>query len=147
MDRQDKNQAVQVNFRLKNIELIETCIHPPRKKLPKDTIFQFDINIDHRVSAGREDVYAICSVVVLDNTKDHVFAKITAGCIFQAQELSSFLDEKDKRLILPEFFITTINSITISTLRGIMFSFFRGTYLHNALLPVIDPLQLSQVKK
>ena len=40
---------------------------------------------------------------------------------------------------LPTDIIVTINSISISTIRGIMFSTFKGTYLHNAFLPIIDP--------
>jgi hypothetical protein len=40
---------------------------------------------------------------------------------------------------LPSDIIIAMNSISISTIRGIMFSTFKGTYLHNAFLPVIDP--------
>ena len=38
-----------------------------------------------------------------------------------------------------DIFISTLNSISISTTRGMMFSAFRGTFLHNAILPLIDP--------
>ena len=32
-----------------------------------------------------------------------------------------------------------LNSISLSTLRGAMFNHFKGTFLHEAILPVIDP--------
>lgn len=45
-------------------------------------------------------------------------------------------DESGKYLI-PFEVENLLKSISISTLRGIMFSEFRGTVLHNAILPVI----------
>ena len=56
---------------------------------------------------------------------------------FEFENLASFV--VDKEVKLPSDIIIAINSISISTIRGIMFSTFKGTYLHNAFLPVIDP--------
>jgi hypothetical protein len=42
---------------------------------------------------------------------------------------------------LPRVELLEINSISMDTLRGIMFSKFMGTYLHNAILPIIDSEQ------
>jgi hypothetical protein len=32
-----------------------------------------------------------------------------------------------------------LNRISISTTRGAMFSTFKGTFLHAAILPIVDP--------
>jgi len=34
--------------------------------------------------------------------------------------------------------ILDINELAISTTRGSLFSFLKGTYLHNAILPIIN---------
>lgn len=39
----------------------------------------------------------------------------------------------------PDNILVTFNSISISTMRGLMFAQFKGTFLHNAILPIIDP--------
>lgn len=48
---------------------------------------------------------------------------------------------------LPQDLADILNSISISTTRGLMFSAFKETFLHNAFLPIIDPKQFSQLKK
>jgi len=147
MTKQIKARETELNFQLKNIELIETCINAPQKQLAKDTVFQFDINLEHRISIEEDIVFVICSVSVLDEAKDQVFGKLEAGCMFEVNDLSRFLDEKTRKHNLPKPLVLTLNSISISTIRGIMFSFFRGTYLHNAVLPIIEPKEFSQTKK
>ena len=147
MTKQQKATQTDLNFQLKNIELIETCINAPKKQLAEDTVFQFDINLEHRISIDGDIVFVICSISVLDETKDQVFGKIKAGCIYEVKNLSQFLVAKTKKHTLPEPLIITLNSISISTIRGVMFSFFRGTYLHNAVLPIIDPKEFSQANR
>jgi len=46
---------------------------------------------------------------------------------------------KSKPLELPEPLATTLNSVSISTTRGLMFAIFRGSFLRKAVLPVVDP--------
>lgn len=146
MTKQKTTTQTEFNFQLKNIELIETCIRAPQKQLAKDSVFQFDINLEHRISIDGDNVFVICSVSVLNETKEQVFGKLKAGCIFEVKDLSQFWDAKTKKHTLPGPLIITLNSISIATIRGVMFSFFRGTYLHNAVLPVIDPKKFAWFK-
>ena len=64
---------------------------------------------------------------------------LTANCIFEVENMNDFMDTKTRNINLPEEFVITLNSITISTARGIMFNQFKGTFLHNAILPIIKP--------
>jgi len=50
--------------------------------------------------------------------------------------MNKYIEGKD--INLPSEFITTINSLSLSTSRGILFMLFRGTFLHSAILPIID---------
>jgi hypothetical protein len=147
MIEQIKAKETEFNFQLKNIELIEACVNDPQKQLAKNTVFQFDINLEHRIGIEGDIVFVICSVSVLDEAKDRVLGKLKAGCIFEVTDLSRFLDKKTGKHNLPEPFVLTLNSISISTIRGIMFSFFLGTYLHNAVLPIIKPKEFSRTEK
>ncbi len=62
--------------------------------------------------------------------------KFIAKCQIKKQHVA---DEIDKELKPLSVIIIAMNSISISTLRGIMFSTLKGAYLRNAILPVIDP--------
>lgn len=139
-----KEPLTDLNFQLKNIDLIETCINAPRQQLSANSAFQFEISLEHRISADEDFVFVICSVSIQNQTKEQVFGKIKASCMFEVKDLSQFIDEETRKLNLPETLVKTLNSISISTIRGVMFSMFRGTWLHNAILPIIDPRQFSK---
>ncbi|MDD2385737.1 MAG: hypothetical protein PHP52_03030 [Bacteroidales bacterium] len=65
------------------------------------------------------------------------------NCIFKIEDLVNYCDSKTKKVNLPDTIVTTLNSIAISTCRGVMASHFQGTMLHNAILPLLDPKSFS----
>jgi hypothetical protein len=69
---------------------------------------------------------------------------LSVSCIF---EIANFEDviklEADGKVNIPQSLIETFNIISISTTRGVMFSTFKGTFLHGAVLPIIDPKQFQ----
>lgn len=64
--------------------------------------------------------------------------------VFELENLASYV--VDNKVKLPSNIIIVINSNTISTLRGSMFSTFKRTYFHNTFSPLID-LKLFQIEK
>ena len=50
---------------------------------------------------------------------------------------------------LPDGLADILNSVALSTARGIMFSEFKGTLLHHAFLPIVDVKSLNreEIKK
>jgi hypothetical protein len=130
----------QIGFQIKAIELLNSSLSAPNKPLPLNAIFQFDINLEHRIGLENRILIVVCNVNVFDESKESSLGNIRTSCIYEIQDLPSFFKEDKKQFDLPEPLITTLNSISISTTRGMMFSFFRGTFLHHAILPVIDPI-------
>ena len=58
--------------------------------------------------------------------------------------MNDFFNKQHTLVDLPQEFITLLNSIALSTTRGVMFSQFRGTVLHNAILPIIAPAKFEK---
>lgn len=133
----DKNK--EIKFQLKGIELLDVQLKHPEKKLPVQTIFRFDINLEHRINADNKLVIVVCTASIMNEDKSSQFGTIKASCIFEIANIEEFMAENKNQINFPETILTTFNSITISTVRGIMFSQFKGTFLHNALLPIINP--------
>ena len=48
------------------------------------------------------------------------------------------------KITMPGALAEILNSISISTTRGVMYAAFRGTFLQHAILPIVDPRQLVQ---
>lgn len=63
----------------------------------------------------------------------------------ELETLNDYYDKETNSVFLPEPLILTLNSISISTLRGIIYSEFRGTFLQNATLPIIDPKVYTKI--
>ena len=126
-----------ISFRLKNIELIQSNITPIDYILSSDVIFKFTINIEHLVNI-KDNIIAIKpNIEIFTEENETILGTLTASLVFEFDNLSAFVIENEIKL--PLDIIIAIISLSVSTVRGIMFSTFKGTYLHNAFLPVIDP--------
>ncbi|WP_396170792.1 hypothetical protein [Flavobacterium sp.] len=130
---QEKNSS----FRLKNIEFSESSIVGIDYTISTDTIFKFNINIEHLVNIDENWIAIKPNIEIFTEESDVILGKLSSSLIFEFENLASYVVEKEVKL--PSDIIIAMNSISISTIRGIMFSTFKGTYLHNAFLPVIDP--------
>jgi hypothetical protein len=131
----EKNK--QVSFQLKGIELLGIELNQPTKPLPEPTNFHFEISLEHRINGADKLAIVICTISIQEEDEKLKFGKIQVSCIFEVANMQVFRLESDNKI--PDSMLITLNSITVSTVRGIMFAEFKGTFLHNALLPVVDP--------
>ena len=138
-----KKAETSVNFQIKAVELIESCINPPVNPLAAETLFNFDISLEHRINPEEDTLIVVCSVSVFNETREEQLGRIKSGCIYLIKNLKQFVNTETKALELPEPLAISLNSVSISTTRGLMFSMFRGTFLHNAVLPVVDPTSFA----
>lgn len=132
-------KSAQIGMQFKTIELLDTVLIAPKTSLPKSLVFQYDISLQHQLRKEENLLIVICSVKIGADVVPDVLGNIRASCIFHVNNLPDYYNETDKQYDLPDQLVITANSITISTMRGIMFSTFRGTFLHGAVLPLIDP--------
>ena len=136
----------EITFQLKGIELLDVQLKHPEKPLPEQTTFHFDISLEHRINADNNLVIVICSISIVNEDKSIQLGFLKASCIFEVANMADFIDNNKKQINFPEGILNTFNSITISTVRGIMFSQFKGTFLHSAHLPIVNPQSLTANK-
>lgn len=128
-----------LNFQLRGMEILDSCLIAPTSPLPSNPKFQFDLSIEHRVNLENNLVIVICKVGIQSESKEILYGELSGSCIFFIEMLDEYFVQETNQLTLPDNFVVTLNSVTISSIRGLMFSFFRGTFLHQAVLPIIDP--------
>jgi len=128
-----------VDFKLHGIELLEVCVTHPKQPDQDLKVAHFDINIEHRQNPATNLLTAIITIDLFNNQRVFKLGSITASCTFEIANIHEFKDKKSTRFLFPDTFLITINAITISTTRGIMFNQFKGTFLQNAILPIVDP--------
>jgi hypothetical protein len=80
------------------------------------------------------------SVTINTQQPIEMIGKYVACCSFVIENFEEIVVKNQfNKLEVPENVIDTLNSISISTIRGLMFGAFKGTFLHHAILPIIDP--------
>ena len=134
-----KEKEMSVSFQLKGIELLDACLNQPKQSNADLKVFHFDIKIEHKLKTENKLFIALIDIGLFNEQRDLKLGSLTANCIFEIENMNDFINSKTKKINLPDEFVITLNSITISTARGIMFNQFKGTFLHNAILPIINP--------
>tara|TARA_R110002096_G_scaffold435705_2_gene662206 strand:- start:67 stop:489 length:423 start_codon:yes stop_codon:yes gene_type:complete len=133
------------NFQIKGIEILDSSIVRPKSKIDGNTVFGFDLQAQHSFNLERELVIVTCNISVLDNNSKDKLGHVNVSCLYYVENFEQYFDKKTNAPNLPQGVITMLNSISISTIRGVMYGIFRGTFLNGAILPVVNPDM--QIKK
>jgi len=135
-----------ITFSLKAVELLDFSMNHPQKPLTDNKLFHFDIKLEHKLNNENKLLISVIYIDIFNEKRDFKLGTVVTSCVFEIANFSDFIDSVNNKINFPEDFLVNINAITISTARGVMFSQFRGTYLHNALLPIIDPKSFMILK-
>jgi hypothetical protein len=128
-----------VTFKFKGIELLEFKLNKAKQPLLVENIFNYNINLEQHLNPENRLGIIVVNVDIIHVDGEEKLASMAASCIFEIENFQEFLSEDSKQVFLPDTILTTFNSISISTVRGLLFAQLRGTYLHNAILPIVDP--------
>jgi hypothetical protein len=136
-----------IEIQLKGIELLNI----DQRLSTADTInirnFNFNINIETKADAPNKLLFTINHIEILNENQSQVLGGISVSCIFELKNFDELIKiESEGKLTLPPQLVDIINSISISTSRGVMFATFKGTPLHNAFLPIIDAKPFKPVE-
>lgn len=131
----------EIRFQIKHIEILEFSFKHPNRTFPENSPFRFDMQIKQSVNLEEKNVVVTSKYKIFYNDEKEQIANAEISCVFHIPETMQFSDESTK-FKLPDQVVTTLNSISISTCRGILFSLFRGTPLHSVILPIINPKEI-----
>mgnify|MGYP003602878732 CR=1 FL=1 len=121
------------------IEIIERSIVTPENMTEIPATFNFKINVKVQVDTNELTVIPLVSVVISDQPGGTEFGKIIVKNIIKVSNLNDLLVNENKENPLNEKVLKLLSETAISTTRGVMWDSFRGTFLHGAILPIIDP--------
>jgi hypothetical protein len=134
-----ENKDFNIKMQIRAIELLSSSLNLPTNPNTPVTNFNFNIRIESRADVINKLVFVIVHVEIKNDDQSVVLGTLSVSCIF---EIANFEDvikvEAGGKINIPQQLIETLNNISISTTRGVMFSTFKGTFLHSAVLPIID---------
>ena len=134
-----------VTYKISAIETLDLEMKHPKQQNIDFNTFHFDLKLQHRINAEKKLVFVITNITIMDKEKSNQVGYLETSCIFEVENFNDYLSsDNDNNVKFPDTFINEINSMAISTTRGIMFSEFKGTFLHKAVLPVFQTEQLQR---
>ena len=143
-----ENKDFTFDLQLKSIELLKGSISLPSVPDVSLNNFNFNISLESKADATNKFVFVIVSVEIRSEDQNHILGSLAVSCIYSLVNFDEVVKiEADGKLDIPQPLVEILNSISISTARGVMFSTFKGTFLHNAFLPIVDPRSFLQVEQ
>lgn len=127
----------QIGFRFTDIQIISKLV----LEMPQEGIsgiYYFDIRVELRVNADKKCVIPVVSINIRDEKTEVNFAKFSIGCVFEIEDFETYIKFNEQGVHeVPEHLELIFRQTSISTVRGIIYSELRGTYLHTAIMPVV----------
>lgn len=141
IDHKDFN----VEMQIRAIELLNSSLQYPANPTTASTAFNFSIRIESKADAANKLVFVIVHVDIKTEDLSLVLGSLSLSCIYEIADFDAVIKmDAGGNLVMPEPLIETLNSQSISTTRGVMFSMFRGTFLHGAVLPLVGGIVSKQ---
>lgn len=134
MEQQQKTY----NFGFHGIDIIDKATY--RVPVNQGEIFSFELKCQAFVDSEKQLIVIFVEVGIKTTSTDQLVAKMMCGFGYYFENFhNEFEKGTDGDYILPLEIETVLRNISISTMRGIMYSELRGTQLHSAFLPVVVP--------
>ena len=142
----EEQQKRTVSYKISAVELLNLELkHPQQDNIDFNT-FNFDLKLQHRVNSEKKLVFVVTSINILNSDKSIQVGMVQTSCIFEVENIDNLIDSENN-IKFPDTFLDEVNSMAISTTRGIMYSEFKGTFLHKAILPVFKAENLKKNKE
>jgi|GEM_PF-2086288 len=150
------SDTTEIPFKIRSIQLVDFCIHADVEKpiiIPEDNFgkkFSFLVGIEMRADSGRNAV-AVRPTITVSGYEDNIdYASITTQLVFEFEGLSRYFPKGEMKI--PQKYIDRMNSIGISTTRGVLWKELESTPLKGAVIPIVDVSlfeieEISTVKK
>ncbi len=135
-----------IRYRIAGIEIVyKTMTQFPSTGVGAQ--FFFDIRIEFKVSAEHKLVLPFVAIKISAGDEPMEVGSIGVSCLFEIENFEKHIVLNEKGLYhVPPQLQAALTPIAISTTRGVMFAEFRGTYLNNAIMPVVQMASLKKEK-
>jgi hypothetical protein len=136
-----------INFRFVAIQTISKSMAQSPEPPIDLSLTSFNITVETRVHAQSRLVMPYVHLKVNRTDTKMELASLTVAYYFEIEEFDKFiLLNEDKLYLIPPHLDALIRPVCISTTRGVFYSEFRGTYLHNCIMPVVFMDAFTEIK-
>jgi hypothetical protein len=148
MSTQKEIKEELINFQIRAVDLISSSIQSPKAMFPDQQSFNFNISVEQKLDANSKCLIVITHIeITTAEDSDYKLATCSVACLFGIENYSDVVKIDNNQVTISPTIIEILNSISYSTTRGVLSQVLRGTYLHQAILPIIDPKTFKKTAK
>ena len=138
-------QEKSIGFRIAKIISLSFFIEDePEHNNRIDTLFSFTVTVAHALHGEAKGVQVFVEAKVFrPDAPDNILSKLQVAFIYQVEGYDEYkwLTNED----IPALFASALHTMSISSTRGIFYAYVKGSYLENAIVPIIDVSQLQHI--
>lgn len=129
---------------IKGIELLNSSINLPNLPAIALSNFIFSVNMESKIDATAKLIFVVVTVEIGAEEYDPILGSLAISCIYSISKFDDVIKlNPENKLEIPQPLVEFLNTISVATARGVMYSTFKGTFLHNAYLPMVDRHQFE----
>lgn len=147
---------------MNNSQIIPSKIHLTNIKIIKEDTFLLDEKLNVTPTYDIKVAHSMMHNLDKELVKIRLFLDVTAvidsksieqggnyeiDFFFKIEDLNDHYQINNEKPLFSGLFVTTLLAISFSTLRGMMFSQWKDTYLQSVILPVINAADLLKSKR
>lgn len=136
------DKKVNIQFFIKEISTIEFSVkNSPNLKIKENNDAVFEVSPSTAIDTKSSTINFIIQIgIYSDNTKKESLCRLVSSIKYGIKNMEVLIDENDNnRIRIPNQFMQTLLSLSLSTSRGILAVKTEGTNLMNTYLPVLNP--------
>ncbi|MBK8502537.1 MAG: hypothetical protein IPL46_10155 [Saprospiraceae bacterium] len=122
-------------LKLVSIQLVGSDFNMPA--VNEKQSYKYDHSFNFRYNTDGQKIVALVEVKTTSSDLEDLKAQLNLNFLFTIDNVEGI--KKDE---LPRDLVADLNKVVVGTTRGIMFNHYRGTLLHNALLPIVPDIEL-----
>ena len=138
---------MEIKIAIQGIEMAAFEIKPRPKDIQIEQ-FSIDLKITILPDPLKKMAIAVTNIGVKDANNINKLASISVFFIYRIENFEEVFPFENDIYLIPDEARHMINSISISTIRGMLFSMLQGTYLQRAIIPIINvSLLTAEIKE
>lgn len=128
------------DFVLLDVGILETSMNIQPNQIGEEQLTQFihQAGIGHEIDLEKKILFINVDVDIKKNGTDNIIAKFKTSIAFGFGHLDLVFDTSDSKFPFSKKLTHQLTDAAVSTTRGVMFMYLKGTILHRAFLPLID---------
>jgi hypothetical protein len=127
------------SVKLKGIDLLSHSVEAPQEigVDAEQTIFNF--SVEERANFELKTFLTGLKVEINSKDNSDKLASFFVLLSFDVENFDSIIKQENGKLLIPKPLSLLTAQISLSTMRGIIYVYLKGTHLNDVLMPIIDP--------